>query len=103
MAEASHWFVRRRGIAVTIAASGNYVGGTIWPPIVERSMAAHGWQATHIGIGIAGALVMAVLLLVLRSGMKGTKRHAEAMAASPSVDLGIAANPLTVILSIAGI
>src|SRR5205823_12832795 len=65
MAEASHWFVRRRGIAVTIAASGNYVGGTIWPPIVERSIAAYGWQATHIGIGIVGALVMVILLLVL--------------------------------------
>ena len=35
MAEASHWFERHRGLAVTIAASGNYVGGTIWPPVMN--------------------------------------------------------------------
>ena len=35
MAEASHWFERYRGLAVTIVASGNYVGGTIWPPLVN--------------------------------------------------------------------
>ena len=93
MAEASYWFVRRRGIAVTIAASGNYVAGTIWPPIIERSVGAYGWQATHLAIGIGGALLMAVLLFALRSGMKGTHRHDETMTARPSVDLGISANP----------
>ena len=35
MAEASHWFNRYRGLAVAIAASGNYIGGTIWPPLVN--------------------------------------------------------------------
>ena len=29
MAEASHWFERYRGLAVAIAASGNYIGGAI--------------------------------------------------------------------------
>ena len=29
-----NWFVRRRGIAVAVCASGNYVGGAIWPPVV---------------------------------------------------------------------
>ena len=39
MAEASHWFDRYRGLAVTIAASGNYIGGTIWPPLVNWGIA----------------------------------------------------------------
>jgi MFS family permease len=103
MAEASHWVVRRRGIAVTIAASGNYVAGALWPPIIERSMANYGWQATHIGIGIIGSIAMGLLLIALRSGMNGGHRHADAMAASPSVDLGISTNALTLILSIASI
>jgi MFS family permease len=42
MAEASHWFVRRRGIAVTIVASGNYLAGAIWPPLIERGIAHYG-------------------------------------------------------------
>ena len=52
MAEISHWFVRRRGIAVAIAASGNYLAGTFWPPVVQHFIASDGWRATHIGIGI---------------------------------------------------
>ena len=103
MAEASNWFVRRRGIAVTLAASGNYVGGAIWPPIVGHCIAAYGWQATHIGVGIVSAAVMAALLMILRSAVRQTQRHADAIAAGPSVDLGISTNALTVILSVAAV
>ena len=52
MAEASHWFERYRGLAVTIVASGNYVGGTIWPPLVNWGVQSAGWRTTHIAIGI---------------------------------------------------
>src|SRR6478609_7620003 len=48
MADISHWFVQRRGIAVAIAASGNYIAGTIWPPVVQHFIATSGWRATHI-------------------------------------------------------
>src|SRR5205814_10263288 len=67
------------------------------------SPVAFGWQATHIGIGIVAATAMALLLVVLRSSMRGSRRHSDAMTAVPSVDLKISANALTVILSIAGI
>lgn len=100
MAEASHWFVRRRGIAVTIAASGNYLAGAIWPPIVERSTAMYGWRATHIAIGLFCAAAMAVLLVVLRSILRGTNRQTQA-AMQPKVDLGISTNALTIILCLA--
>jgi MFS family permease len=100
MAEASHWFVRRRGIAVTIAASGNYLAGAIWPPIVERSTAMYGWRATHIAIGLFCAAAMALLLIVLRSILRGTSRQTQA-AMLPKVDLGISTNALTVILCLA--
>lgn len=100
MAEASHWFVRRRGIAVTIAASGNYVAGAIWPPLVERATALYGWRATHLAIGVFCAVVMALLLLILRASMRGTGRQTQA-AMQPSVNVGIGINALTAILSIA--
>ena len=35
LADISHWFTRRLGIAVAICASGNYLGGAVWPPIVQ--------------------------------------------------------------------
>ncbi len=52
MAEASHWFERYRGLAVTIVASGNYVAGTIWPPLVNTGIERIGWRFTHFGIAL---------------------------------------------------
>ena len=43
MAEVSHWFERYRGLAVTIVASGNYVAGTLWPPLVNWGVQEIGW------------------------------------------------------------
>jgi MFS family permease len=103
MAEVSHWFERRRGFAVTVAASGNYVGGAIWPPLVEHSLVSYGWQATHVGIGLVAAVLMSALLLVLRSRMRGSTRHSHAVAVAPSVDLNIGVNALTVILCVASV
>ncbi len=51
MAEASHWFERYRGLAVTIVASGNYVGGALWPPLVNWAIQAAGWRTTYVAIG----------------------------------------------------
>ena len=42
MAEASHWFDRYRGLAVAVAASGNYIGGAIWPPLINHGIETHG-------------------------------------------------------------
>ncbi len=103
MAEASHWFERYRGLAVTIVASGNYVAGTIWPPLVNWGVQSIGWRSTHIAIGIFCAITMTVLLVVLRAiiGSGGARDHAN--APPPQVNLNLSANTLTVLLSIASI
>jgi MFS family permease len=103
MAEASHWFERYRGLAVTIVASGNYVGGTFWPPLINWSTQAYGWRATHFGIAIASGVLMTILLLVLRQVMRGSAAHDHANALPPRVDLKLSANTLTVLLCIASI
>ncbi len=66
MADTSHWFVRRRGIAVAIAAAGNYLAGTIWPPIVQHFIAAYGWRGTHTGMGLFLLVTMLPLVFLLR-------------------------------------
>src|SRR5664279_159236 len=48
MSDISHWFVRRRGIAVSIASCGNYLSGVIWPPIIQHFIASNGWRPTQI-------------------------------------------------------
>lgn len=80
MADTSHWFVRRRGIAVAIAASGNYVAGTIWPPIVQHFIATDGWRATHTGVGLFLLATMLPLVFVLRKRI--VHHHSEASSAA---------------------
>jgi MFS family permease len=103
MAEASHWFERYRGLAVTIVASGNYVGGTFWPPLINWSTQAYGWRATHFGIAIACGVVMTILLLVLRQVMGGSAAQDHSKALPPRIDLKLSSNTLTVLLCIASI
>ncbi len=103
MAEASHWFERYRGLAVTIVASGNYVGGTIWPPLVNWGMQSAGWRATHIAIGIFCAVMMTIVLLVLRAQIGRAAMRSHDNAPPPRVDLRLSTNTLTVMLCIASI
>jgi MFS family permease len=103
MAEASHWFERYRGLAVTIVASGNYVGGTVWPPLVNWGIQNFGWRHTHIAIGIFCALAMTVVLAVLRAKIGEASRRNHENAPPPRVDLRLSTNTLTVMLCIASI
>jgi len=66
VADTSLWFNRRRGIAVAICASGNYLGGALWPPVVQHFFDGVGWRQTYIGVGVFCIAAMLPLSLVLR-------------------------------------
>src|SRR5229473_800469 len=103
MAEVSHWFERYRGLAVGIVASGNYVGGTIWPPLVNWGTQVTGWRTTHIAIGIFCAVTMSLMLLALRARIGGATQRNHENAPPPRVDLRLSTNALTTLLCVAGI
>ena len=63
----SLWFVRRRGIAVAICASGNYLAGAVWPPIVQHFVETEGWRNTYLGLGLFCLATMPPLALMLRA------------------------------------
>ena len=67
VADASLWFVKRRGTAVAICASGNYLAGAIWPPIVQHFVETVGWRQTYIGMGLFCAATMPLLALLMRA------------------------------------
>ncbi|TDQ82289.1 putative MFS family arabinose efflux permease [Dongia mobilis] len=66
VADISHWFKRRRGIAIAIVASGNYLAGTIWPPVITHLVTTIGWRETYLSIGLLCLITMLPLALVLR-------------------------------------
>jgi MFS family permease len=105
LAHTSLWFVRRRGLAVAIFASGNYLAGTLWPPVVEHFIRTAGWRPTYIGIALFCAVTMVPMALLLR------KRPpvSDATAAGVPVQnrtpqsLGLSTNALQTLLVIAGV
>ncbi|MBC7955214.1 MAG: MFS transporter [Cytophagales bacterium] len=66
VADTSLWFVRRRGIAVAICASGNYLAGAIWPPVVQHFIESVGWRHTYFGLGAFCAVTIPLLALLMR-------------------------------------
>lgn len=67
LADTSLWFVRRRGIAVAVCASGNYLGGAIWPQTVQHFITTIGWRHAYIGIGVFSIVTMCGLALLMRA------------------------------------
>jgi MFS family permease len=55
----SRWFERRRGAAIALISSGQYVAGVLWPSFFERGLALIGWQT----LMLCYAAVVLVLIL----------------------------------------
>ena len=66
LADTSLWFNRHRGIAVAVIASGSYLAGTVWPPVVQHFIQTQGWRRAYLGIAIFCVATMLPLTLALR-------------------------------------
>jgi MFS family permease len=58
----SRWFDRRRGTALALISSGQYIAGMVWPSVMEVGMKHFGWQSVMLAYG---AIVLAILPLLL--------------------------------------
>ena len=107
VADTSLWFDRRRGIAMAICMSGNYVAGAFWPPVISHFTASVGWRPTYIGIGIFCVLTMLPLALVYRRRPPALAPAAgpasRAAALQSERPLGMSPAALQTLLSIAGL
>ena len=66
IADTSLWWTRRRGIAVAICASGNYLGGALWPTIIAHYVEQFGWRHTYFGLGLFSFVVVTALAFFMR-------------------------------------
>ena len=63
----SHWFLKQRGIAVALIASGNYLAGGIWPLFLSDILAEDGWRAAYLMLaGITLVVILPLALLLQR-------------------------------------
>ena len=110
VADTTLWFTRRRGIALAICMSGNYVAGVVWPPVMQYFIDSVGWRATYIGIGVFCLVTMLPLALIYRRRPPvvaappvpaGTS--AALAAGAEHRPLGLSANTLQLLLCVAGV
>ena len=64
VADVSHWFTARRGLAVGIVISGSYLGGAFWPTVLQHWVDTEGWRAALTNQAIICAAIMLPLSLV---------------------------------------
>ncbi|MGD9952276.1 MAG: MFS transporter [Burkholderiales bacterium] len=103
VADTSLWFNRRRGIAVAICASGNYLGGALWPPVVQHFFDGIGWRQTYVGVGLFCIAAMLPLVLVLRRRPPALAAPADGKPIGAPRSLGLPPGLLLGLLCTAGV
>ena len=104
VADISHWFDRRRGIAVALCASGNYFSGAVWPPLLQHLIATVGWRQTHLWVGVICFASMLPLALLLRRRLPARPSGTVAARSAASfLPLGLPPNVLQALLIVAGV
>ena len=89
---------------MAICASGNYLGGAIWPPIVQHFVETDGWRHTYIGLGIFSAVAMALLAQFMRPRPPVAVPASRATGAVPSTrPFGLSMGRAQTLLCIAGV
>ena len=104
VADISHWFTRRRGIAVAIVICGSYVAGAIWPPTIQHNFDTIGWRDTYLGFAWICFAAMTIFGLLLYRRFDGN--GGDDVNESPELSkrpLGYSSGSLQSLLCVAGI
>ncbi|UYN95775.1 MAG: MFS transporter [Enhydrobacter sp.] len=104
VADISHWFDKRRGLAMAICASGNYLAGTLWPKVIDVIMREHDWRTAYLAVAVICLVGMVPCCVVLRPR---APVHAGGGGPPPAPysarSLGLSPNGLQIWLAIAGV
>ena len=103
-ADISHWFQRRRGIAVAIAASGNYLAGAVWPMALAGVLEDSGWRSVCVILAAIVACTLLPLSVPLRRRVPAeAQAHSARLAAERARSVPFSPRTLTWLLAAAGL
>lgn len=104
IADISKWFLKRRGIAVAIAASGNYLSGAIWPLLLTGVLQTSGWQGVYLSLAALTITIMVPFSLLLSQKVNDQSiQLADAQSSNRLGALPFSARTLTWLLGLAGV
>lgn len=104
IADISHWFVRRRGIAVALVASGNYLSGAFWPMLLAGMLETSGWRSVYMVMAVVTLVGVIPLALALRPRVPDyVQAAAQATSLLNTQSSGLSPRALQYLLGLAGI
>jgi MFS family permease len=60
----SRWFDKRRGSALALISSGQYIAGAAWPPIFTYMADVYGWRQTMLMFGLLQVIIIVPIALI---------------------------------------
>ena len=104
IADITHWFVKRRGIAVAIIASGNYLSGVVWSPLIGIMLSSFTWRDIYLSIAIVlPTVVIPFAFLLLNKTTKIKSDTENDLYANNTKLVKISGGRLQFLLGMAGI
>lgn len=104
IADISHWFVKRRGIAVALVASGNYLSGAIWPMVLAGMLESSGWRSVYLFMAVVTLAGVIPLSLALRRRLpEAAQVAAQTASLTNASSAGLSPRALQYLLGLAGI
>ncbi len=97
----SRWFDRRRGTALALIWSGQYIAGITWPTLFERAMTGYGWRLTMIGFAVVVVIMVPIAALFLPRTPQAPPEFGFADAGKRRQVLGLRPNTVLAIICVA--
>ncbi|HEV7547254.1 MAG TPA: MFS transporter [Reyranella sp.] len=99
----SRWFNRRRGAAIALISSGQYVAGVLWPTLFERGLSSIGWQMLMLGYGVLVlVLILPTTFLLKPAPVAPAPRQVPSKVTQKSRVAGLHPNVAQALICIAG-
>jgi len=102
-ADISHWFRKRRGLAVAVVSSAGYLSGAFWTTIIADVLQDGSWRDVHMIIGAGLLAVVPLSFLVRRRVSAAVLDEADRRSAQKVMNAGLSPAAIKWILALAGV
>ncbi|MDC0228026.1 MFS transporter [Alphaproteobacteria bacterium] len=102
MADIGNFFEKRRGLAVAIIASANYVAGAFWPLIISYFLEFTTWKEVYFYIAIICIVIMFPIALSLKNNV-AKNLSTNDLSSEANTLKNLSPNTLQILLILAGV
>ena len=102
MADIGNFFEKRRGLAVAIIASANYVAGAFWPLIISYFLETMTWKDVYLYIALICIIIMIPISFFLKNNISQNESDINTEASNTKLT-NLSPSALQTLLILAGI